>query len=111
MNEIFLDHLKLTVSIIAAVIFFIAFIAPFINKIIPYWRNTGKPSEIMLNRITIRFFLFILALHEAVFPLNRLLGYPVPPAVLIAVVIPVLLILSLLFVFSWRNHPEGVNGL
>lgn len=105
------DYVKFFVAFGAAIIFLVAFAAPLFGTIIPYWKEHGRPSGIMFGRVGTRFFLFILALHEAVFPLNSLLGEPVSPTPLVVVVIPVLIILSASFMYSWCNHPDGIRGL
>ena len=107
----FVYYVKLFVSLLAALVFLAAFIAPIHGTLIPYWKGSGRPSSIMLGRIGTRFFLFLLALHEAVFPLNKILGMPVPQIALVIVIIPILMILSILFMYSWIKHPQGISGL
>ena len=107
----FADYAKLFVALIAAFIFLVGFIAPIRGTLVPYWREHGKPSSIMLGRVGTRFFLFLLAFHEAVFPLNRVLGMPVSSTVLVIIVIPILMVLSTLFLYSCIKHPQGISGL
>ncbi len=107
----FVNYVKLSVALLAALVFLAAFIAPIHGTVIPYWKENGRPSSIMLGRVGTRFFLFLLALHEAAFPLNRTLGMPVSPTVLMIVIIPILMTLSILFMYSWIKHPQGISGL
>ena len=107
----FVDYVKLFVSLLAALVFLVAFVAPIHGTLIPYWKDNGKPSSIMLGRIGTRFFLLLLALHEAAFPLNRILGMPLPEIVIVGSIVPIFMVLSTLFMYSWIKHPQGISGL
>ena len=107
----FADYAKLSVALLAALVFLAAFIAPIHGTVIPYWKENGKPSSIMLGRVGTRLFLFLLALHEGACPLTRILGTPIPRIALVIIIIPILMLLSTLFMYSWIKHPQGISGL
>ena len=106
-----IDFIKFVTALAAALVFLVAFLAPVRWTIYPYWKEYGRPSGIMLGRVGIRLLLFLLAVNEAIFPLNRLLGLSLSPALIVADIVPLLAILSILFIYSWIKHPQGISGL
>ena len=105
------DIIKVGVAILGAVIVFIAFVIPLKKTFIPLCVQHGVPSFELCNRLALRFMIFVLLLHEAIFPLDRIFSLVLNLVVLRATIIPVIAIIVLLLIHSWFNHPEGIKGL
>ena len=103
------EYFRIVVDLIAIVIFSIGVICPVKNTIIPYWKKFGRPSWAIFSRLFIRVFLVILIIYNLTFPVARLIGVDHTPLRDVSVVL--YLVLSLLFLHSWFQHPDGISGL
>lgn len=107
----YLDYLRLIVVAIAAIVFLISTWVPFWGTFIPYWKQFGKPSEAMIFRLLVRFFLFLLALYNLTFPAVRVIGINLNLEAFRTLAIPIYLVLLLLVIHGWFNHPDRIKGL
>jgi len=106
------DTIKAGVALLGAAIVFVAFMVPLLKTFIPLYKIKGRrPHFEMWNRLGLRLMIVVLLLHEAVFPLERLLGLEWDLILLRATVIPVIASIVFLLIHSWYSHPDGIKGL
>ena len=103
------EYARIIIDVFAIIIFAIGIIFPIKNTIIPYWKKFGRPSTALFSRLLIRIFLLILVIFNLLFPLFRLAGSD--HTVLRSASAPIYLIISLLYLHTYFNHPDKLNGL
>jgi len=103
------EYVRIVVDLVAIVIFSAGIIFPVKNTVIPYWKHYGRPSGAIFSRLFIRIFLLLLIIYNLTFPVARLMGIDHTPLRDVAAIL--YLILSLVFLHSWFQHPDGISGL
>jgi hypothetical protein len=109
--QVSIDVLRIIVDVFAIIVFTLGFGCPLIYTFIPYWKQNGIPSWVMISRLLVRFFLILLAVYNLLFPVIRLISPDWDRDPLRSLSIPLYIILTLLFLHMWWRHPDGIKGL
>lgn len=110
----FLIYTKITVAAIASAIAFIAFVVPLLATYKPL-KEGGYKSSILKYRLFSRFFVFMILLHQFLFPLAAIMnpqnGHGNVDSILSFSIVPIFILLMWSTIKTWREHPSGIAGL